>query len=43
MGIDDRMDSESENYYSPGGAAGKPRELTDPNDEDFIEIAPPVY
>ena len=35
MGIDDRMDSESENYHRPGGAAGTPRELPDPTDEDF--------
>jgi hypothetical protein len=43
MGIDDRMDSESENYHRPGGAAGTPRELPDPTDEDFIEIASALY
>ena len=43
MGIDDRMDSESENYHRPGGAAGTPRELPDPTEEDFIEIASALY
>jgi hypothetical protein len=32
-----------ENYHRPGGAAGTPRELPDPTDEDFIEIASALY
>ena len=40
MGIDDRMDSESENYHRPGGAAGTPRELPDPTEEDSSTASP---
>jgi hypothetical protein len=43
MGMDDRMDSESENYHRPGGAGGTPREIPDPTDEDFIEIVSTLY
>ncbi len=43
MGIDDQMDSESENYHRPGGAGGTPREIPDPTDEDFIEIVSTLY
>ena len=43
MGIDERMDSESENYHRPGRAAGTPRELPDPTEEDSMEIASALY
>jgi hypothetical protein len=43
MGIDDRIDSEMEDYHRPGGAGGTPREIPDPTDEDFIEIVTTLY
>ena len=41
--IDDRIDSEMEDYHRPGGAGGTPREIPDPTDEDFIEIVTTLY
>ena len=43
MGIDDRIDSEMEDYHRPGVAGGTPREIPDPTDEDFIEIVTTLY
>jgi len=39
----DRMDSESGNFHRPGGAAGTPREIPDPTDEDLIEVVSTLY
>ena len=41
--VHDRMDSESENFHRPGGAAGTPRELPDPTDEDLIGVVSTLY